>query len=146
MHVQNYVCTDITDHACNHSLIKPTASSIVLRAQKSKPAHRVLIVAGNGDQHAEIKDLLEVLDTRNIGTQNVVRTFALTDARADNVVNVLAGVLNLDAGGTTSALFQARLNARSACSASAKRRCPRNASRSPSNAQPLAGKTLRSRL
>ncbi|MCH2138189.1 MAG: hypothetical protein MK074_03970 [Phycisphaerales bacterium] len=65
-------------------------------------AHRVLIVAGNAQQHAEITALLEVLDTYAVGDRNVIRTFALTDARADNVVNVLAGALGLDQNGETS--------------------------------------------
>jgi type II secretion system protein D len=64
--------------------------------------HRVLIVAGNAAQHAEIKQLLDVLDTYAVGDRTIVKTFSLTDARADNVVNVLTSALALDRSGSTS--------------------------------------------
>ena len=64
--------------------------------------HRVLIVSGNASQHAEIKQLIDVLDTYAVGDRTVVKTFALTDARADNVVNVLSSALGLDHSGSTS--------------------------------------------
>ena len=78
---------------------EPDETAPVVRLDEK---HRVLIVAGNADQHAEIRELLDVLDTWAVGDRSIVKTFPLEEARAADVVRVLRDSLGLRSDGSTS--------------------------------------------